>query len=42
MEEVDDKALWEINDDDLLMQAVIGGDHELFYLDACLRETFLS
>lgn len=38
MEEFDDKALHNVDDDELLMKGVICGDHELFYLHCYLSE----
>ena len=35
-----EKATDSPTDDELFMHNVVCGDAELFYLDACLRETF--
>ena len=41
MEDLDnEKATDSPTDDELFMHNVVCGDAELFYLDACLRETF--
>lgn len=41
MKKFDEKALPDVfDDDDLFMAGVICGEHELLYLDTCLREIF--
>lgn len=40
MEDYDEQTLCEVDDEELLMGRVICGEHELLYLDCCLREAF--
>lgn len=40
MEEIDEKALLNFNDEELLMTGVICGEHELLFLDSYLSEVF--
>ena len=42
MEEIDEKALRDFNDEDLLMTEVICGEPELLYLDSYLTEILRS
>lgn len=42
MEEIDDKALLAVDDEELFMTGVICGEHELLYLDSYLREVLRS
>ena len=42
MEKLDEQALRAASDEELLLTAVIGGDHELLFLDAYLSETLRS
>lgn len=42
MDNIDERALRYVNDEDLLMFGVIRGDHELMYLDTCLTEMLRS
>lgn len=38
MDEIDEKRLLEFDDEDLLMEGVICGEHELLFLDSYLAE----
>lgn len=40
MEEIDEKALLKIDEEELLMTEVICGEHELLFLDSYLSEVF--
>ena len=42
MEDFDEKALLNADEEELMMSHVICGEHELFYLDAYLKEVFRS
>lgn len=42
MEDIDKKALRSVDDEELLMNGVIRGEHELLYLDTYLTEILRS
>lgn len=42
MEEIDEKALQNVSDEELFMSGVICGEHELLFLDTWLKETLRS
>lgn len=42
MEEIDEKALHNVDDEELMRSGVICGEHELFFLDTWLTEAFRS